>query len=71
MTAPAAVAAGTVDILADHSVLLAIPAFLPAFAVAGVVIFLAVRDRRRGDPDDTAPDDTAPGDRAPDDKEIR
>ncbi|MEU4315672.1 hypothetical protein [Nocardia sp. NPDC024068] len=38
-----------VDILADHSVLLAVPAFLPAFLIAGVVIVIAVRDRRRGD----------------------
>jgi hypothetical protein len=29
--------------------LLAIPAFAPAVAVAGVVIYIAVRDRRRGD----------------------
>jgi hypothetical protein len=35
--------------LADHSVLLAIPAFAPAFVVAGVVIYIAMRDRRRGD----------------------
>lgn len=42
-----------VDILADHSVLLAVPAFLPAFLIAGVVIVIAVRDRRRGD--DTEP----------------
>ncbi|TQC47483.1 hypothetical protein EEB14_20280 [Rhodococcus sp. WS4] len=32
--------------LADHSVLLAIPAFVPAFLVAGLVIYLAVRDRK-------------------------
>lgn len=36
-------------VLADHSVLLAIPAFAPAFVVAGVVIYIAVRDRRKGD----------------------
>jgi hypothetical protein len=29
--------------------LLAIPAFAPAVAVAGVVIYIAVRDRRKGD----------------------
>lgn len=38
-----------VVILADHSVLLAIPAFLPAFLIAGVVLVIAVRDRRGGD----------------------
>lgn len=45
---------GGADILADHSILLAIPAFLPAFAVVGVVVFIAVRDRRAGD-DDSEP----------------
>jgi hypothetical protein len=38
-----------VEILAHHGLLLAIPAFAPAIAVAGVVIYIAVRDRRRGD----------------------
>ncbi|MBH0776768.1 hypothetical protein [Nocardia bovistercoris] len=38
-----------VDVLADHSILLAIPAFLPALLVVGVVVFLAVRDRRTDD----------------------
>jgi hypothetical protein len=36
-----------VEILAHHGLLLAIPAFAPAMAVAGVVIYVAVRDRRR------------------------
>ncbi|WP_280398338.1 hypothetical protein [Nocardia carnea] len=40
---------GEVVILADHSVLLAIPAFLPAFIIAGVVLVIAVRDRRGDD----------------------
>ncbi len=35
--------------LADHTLLLALPALIPAVIVAGVVIFIAVRDRRRGD----------------------
>ncbi|MFI7530691.1 hypothetical protein [Nocardia salmonicida] len=35
-----------VDLLADHSILLAIPAFLPAVALVGVVLFIAMRDRR-------------------------
>ncbi|MFC8045624.1 hypothetical protein [Nocardia sp. NPDC057353] len=48
-----------VDVLADHSILLAIPAFLPAFAVVGVVVFIAVRDRRAGDdPESTEENDT-------------
>ncbi|NEW38130.1 hypothetical protein GV794_17950 [Nocardia cyriacigeorgica] len=44
-----------VDVLADHSVLLAVPAFLPAFIVVGIIVFIAVRDRRaekrEGDPE--------------------
>jgi hypothetical protein len=35
-----------VDVLADHSILLAIPAFLPALLVVAVVVFVALRDRR-------------------------
>jgi hypothetical protein len=38
-----------VEILAHHGLLLAIPAFAPAIAVAGVVIYIAVRDRRSND----------------------
>jgi len=34
------------EILAHHGPLLAIPAFAPAIAVAGVVIYVALRDRR-------------------------
>ncbi len=40
--------------LADHSLLLALPAFAPAVVVAGVVAYVAIRDRRT--PDDS--DDT-------------
>ncbi|MFG1791075.1 hypothetical protein [Nocardia sp. NPDC049149] len=35
-----------VDVLASHSALLAIPAFVPALAVVGVVLAIAIRDRR-------------------------
>lgn len=42
----------TTQVLADHSVLLAIPAFAPAIVVVGVVIWIAVRDRRQGDDED-------------------
>jgi hypothetical protein len=38
--------------LADHPLVLALPALMPAFIVAGVVIVIAVRDRRRGDDPD-------------------
>jgi hypothetical protein len=36
-----------IEILADHGLMLAIPAFVPAIAVAAVVIYIALRDRRR------------------------
>ncbi|WP_192860328.1 hypothetical protein [Mycobacterium sp. MS1601] len=42
-----------VTYLADHTLLLALPALLPAVIVAGVVVFIAVRDRRQG-PDEHA-----------------
>ncbi|CDQ43663.1 MULTISPECIES: hypothetical protein [Mycolicibacterium] len=35
--------------LADHSLLLALPAFAPAVVVAGVVAYVAIRDRRTPD----------------------
>jgi hypothetical protein len=41
------------DILAHHALLLAIPAFAPAIAVVGVVIWIAMRDRRTPDTADT------------------
>jgi hypothetical protein len=33
-------------VLADHTLLLALPAFAPAVVVVGVVVFVAMRDRR-------------------------
>jgi hypothetical protein len=38
-----------VVILAHHSLLLAIPAFVPALMVAGVVTYIAMKDRRNRD----------------------
>jgi hypothetical protein len=38
-----------VTILAHHGLLLAIPAFLPAFGVAAVIIYIAMKDRRNRD----------------------
>lgn len=35
--------------LADHSFVLALPAFGPAVVVAGVVLYAALRDRRNRD----------------------
>lgn len=45
-------------VLADHTLLLAIPAFFPAVIVVGVVLFVALRDRRQPD-DQPHDDDTA------------
>jgi hypothetical protein len=36
-------------ILADHPIWIAVPAFAPAIVVAGVVVYIAVRNRRKGD----------------------
>jgi hypothetical protein len=41
-----------VQILADHSALLAIPAFAPAILVVAVVIWVARRDRRLAEEED-------------------
>lgn len=35
---------------ADHTLLLALPAFAPAVVVVGVVVYVAMRDRHRGEP---------------------
>ncbi|MDF3342075.1 hypothetical protein P3H80_31960 [Mycolicibacterium septicum] len=43
---------------ADHTLLLALPAFAPALVVVGVVVYIAMRDRRRP-PDDDPPQDDA------------
>jgi hypothetical protein len=42
-------AAPDVVILAHHGLLLAIPAFVPAIIVAGVIAYVAVKDRRNRD----------------------
>jgi hypothetical protein len=36
-------------VLAHHGLLLAIPAFVPAFIVAGVIVYIAMKDRRNRD----------------------
>jgi hypothetical protein len=38
-----------VHYLAHHWLILAGPAFLPAFAVVGVVLYVAMKDRRSAD----------------------
>jgi len=45
-TAPA------VDHLATHPLVLALPAVIPAFLLVGVIVTIAVLDRRRGDDED-------------------
>jgi len=47
-----------VTYLADHSLLLALPAFAPAFVVAGVVAWVAMKDRRAADSSDSDVDET-------------
>jgi hypothetical protein len=55
-----------IEVLAHHGLLLAIPAFAPAVAVAGVVTYIAVRDRRRtsdvaqGENEDSPREDGSP-----------
>ena len=46
MTAPP-----DITLLAHHTLLLAIPAFAPAVVVVGVVVYVAMRDRRSGNDD--------------------
>jgi hypothetical protein len=47
--------APAVTILADHSFWLAVPAFAPAVVVAGIVVYIAVKNRRKGDEGAGAP----------------
>jgi hypothetical protein len=49
-----------VTVLAHHGLLLAIPAFIPALIVAGVVIYIAMRDRREGTEDSAGPHSNNP-----------
>ncbi|MGV9800001.1 hypothetical protein ACWDTP_18335 [Mycobacterium sp. NPDC003449] len=50
---------------ADHTLLLALPAFAPAVVVVGVVVYIAMRDRRRGDPPQGEDEDGAGEDGSP------
>lgn len=40
-------AADDIQILADHPIWLAVPAFAPAIVVAGVVVYIAVKNRQK------------------------
>jgi hypothetical protein len=44
-----------VEYAAHHWLLLAGPAFLPAVIVVGVVLYVAIKDRRRTDDDHQSP----------------
>ncbi|MBD0323237.1 MAG: hypothetical protein ICV72_07620 [Aldersonia sp.] len=55
---PVASLAQSDAILASHSLLLALPAFVPALLVVIVVVVIAMRDRRGGD--DPPDEDDAP-----------
>ncbi|CAA0126688.1 Uncharacterised protein [Mycolicibacterium vanbaalenii] len=38
-----------INILADHPIWIAVPAFAPAIVVAGVVVYIAVKNRQKKD----------------------
>ncbi|BDB42919.1 MULTISPECIES: hypothetical protein [Mycobacterium] len=40
-------------VVGHHALLLAIPAFFPAVIVVGVISYIAIRDRRQKESDDT------------------
>lgn len=44
-----------VQYLAHHWIILAGPAFLPAFVVVGVVLYVAMKDRRSADSTEESP----------------
>ncbi len=46
-----------VQYLAHHWIILAGPAFLPAFVVVGVVLYVAMKDRRSADSTEQSPAD--------------
>ncbi|GAC70509.1 hypothetical protein [Gordonia soli] len=48
--------------LATHSLLLALPAVVPAFLLVGIIMVIVVRDRRLGDDDDDLTNDDEPSD---------
>ncbi|KZF07174.1 MAG: hypothetical protein WBD41_00785 [Rhodococcus sp. (in: high G+C Gram-positive bacteria)] len=52
---------GNVIYLADHSVVLALPALVPAFVIVGVVLFVVARDRRAERNEGSASDSESDG----------
>ncbi len=47
--------------LADHSIVLALPALVPAFVIVGVVLFVVARDRRAERNEGSASDSESAG----------
>jgi hypothetical protein len=56
-----------VEYLAHHWIVLAGPAFLPAVIVVGVVLYVAIRDRRAGRSAGSKPDHSNQRSKAADD----
>jgi hypothetical protein len=52
-----------VEYLAHHWIVLAVPAFLPAVIVVGVVLYIALRDRRAARSADSDSDDDEPAEK--------
>lgn len=52
-----------VELLAHHMLLLAAPAFLPAVVVVAVILYIALRDRRAGQTDDSRQSDDIPAEK--------
>ena len=48
-----------VEYLGHHWIVLAVPAFLPAVIVVGVILYIAMRDRRAARNESAAPDSDA------------
>ncbi|WP_172800473.1 hypothetical protein [Mycobacterium sp. IS-1496] len=46
--------ASQVEILADHPIWIAVPAFAPAIVVAGVVVYIVTKNRRKRQDDQSA-----------------
>ncbi|MGW8811163.1 hypothetical protein [Gordonia terrae] len=57
-------AALAVHHLATHPLVLALPAVIPAFLLVGVIVTIAILDRRRGDEDEDEDEDEDDGDAA-------
>jgi hypothetical protein len=52
-----------VEYLAHHWLVLAVPAFLPAVIVVGVVLYIALRDRRAARSADSDSDEDEPAEK--------